>query len=362
MIPLSATDLATRAFPEKHPQVHASHYRKLDDLVVSSIGLGTRLGSPDDSTDEGIALAVTHFFRQGGNIIDMAVSDRGGRSERIVGEALARELSTGRVSRREVVLCTKGGFLTRAEDVRATYIDSGIVSEDEIVGGMHCIAPAFLRHQIERSRVNLQCETVDLYYLHNPETQAAYVDREFMTERIGKAIACLEEAANDGAIRRYGISTWNAFRVAKGEPEHLELAELVSMAESVAGSRHHFRAIQVPYNAIVPGAAFKPTQTVYGHSASVLEAADELGIDVIVSTPLGGGSLASELPPAFHHAFPRFPTDAQRALDFVVSTPQVTSVMVGMKGEAHVEADCAVMREPALSSLQWAAEIDQLTD
>jgi aryl-alcohol dehydrogenase-like predicted oxidoreductase len=227
---------------------------------------------------------------------------------------------------------------------------------------MHCISPTFLDDQLDRSRQNLQLETIDLLYLHNPEAQVSYVGREIVIERITKAIEFLEEAASDGLIRRYGISTWTGFRVPGDESNHLELAEIVSMAESVAGSKHHFRAIQLPYNPAMPGAAFSMTQEVYGNSVSILEAAHELGIDVTVASPLMQGHLASELPQSFHHAFPRFSADAQRAIDFEVSTPWVTSVIVGMKEKEHIEENCRIMLDPALTSLQWAAEVDQLQD
>jgi len=360
MIPLYAAQMSTRAVPDKHPDIHVSHYRHIDDLTVCSIGFGSRLGDADDETDRKIINAVSTYFRLGGNLIDTAIVDRNQRSEKAIGEGLARELSTGKISRREIVLSTKGGFLTK--DERESHIDSGVVSEKEIAGGIHCMSPSFLRRQLQKSRQNLQVETIDLYYLHNPEAEAPYVARDELMNRIREAIGFLEEAASDGFIRRYGISTWSAFRVPEGETDHLELAELVSMAEEVAGSRHHFRAIQVPYNTAMPSAAFKTTQRVYGSGVSILEAAHELGIDVIVSSPLMQGHLASELSPAFHTAFPRFRSDAQRALDFVLSTPWVTSAVVGMKESNHIEENMRILRDPALTSLQWAAEVDQLQD
>ncbi len=356
MIPLSATDMATRAFPEKHPQIHTSHYRLLDKLTISSIGFGTRLGRSDDETDENIMKALAAYLHWGGNCIDTAASDRGGRSERAVGRTIAQELSTGRLARREVVIAGKAGF------IGGQRLDADIADEGDIAGGIHCMSPRFLKHQLARSRENLQLETIDVYYLHNPEAQAAYIDRDELMLRIARAIEFLEGAASDGFIRRYGIATWSAFRTQPEQPDHLELAEMVRLAEATAGSQHHFRVIQLPYSAAMPAAAFSATQQVYGHRMSILEAAHQLGIDVIVAMPLMEGRLANELPPSFHHAFPRFRSDAQRALDFVVSTPWVASALVGMKDIAHVEENMEILREPALSSLTWAAEVDQLQD
>src|SRR5258708_18335803 len=87
-------------------------------------------------------------------------------------------MATGVVSRDEVVLCTKGGYLSfdgawPADPdawARETFIETGIVQPDDIVDG-HCMAPGYLRHEIAQSRANLQVACLDLYYLHNPESQ-----------------------------------------------------------------------------------------------------------------------------------------------------------------------------------------------
>src|SRR6266852_9943145 len=51
------------------------------------------------------------------------------------------------------------------------YINKGIMRPAEIAGGAHCMAPAYLENQLERSRRNLKLETVDVFYVHNPESQ-----------------------------------------------------------------------------------------------------------------------------------------------------------------------------------------------
>ena len=75
------------------------------------------------------------------------------------------------LDRDELVVCTKAGYLVR-----------GAVPEtlrpENVVGGMHSMAPEFLADQLERSRLNLGLETIDVFYLHNPETQFGFVDPE----------------------------------------------------------------------------------------------------------------------------------------------------------------------------------------
>ena len=73
------------------------------------------------------------------------------------------------MQRDEIVVSTKAGFLT-----------PGAVPEflkpEDVVGGMHSMAPDFLADQIDRSRANLGVDTIDVFYLHNPETQLGFRD------------------------------------------------------------------------------------------------------------------------------------------------------------------------------------------
>lgn len=49
------------------------------------------------------------------------------------------------------------------------------------------------------------------------------------------------------------------------------------------------------------------------------------------------GQLSRNLPPIVAEAFTGLATDAQRALQFVRSTPGVTTALIGMKQQKHVE-------------------------
>jgi hypothetical protein len=73
-------------------------------------------------------------------------------------------------ARDEMVICTKGGYL-----VPGAIAEEALTAGD-VAGGMDCMTPAFLADQLERSRRNLGLETIDVYYLHNPETQLGVID------------------------------------------------------------------------------------------------------------------------------------------------------------------------------------------
>ncbi len=222
-----------------------------------------------------------------------------------------------------------------------TYVAKGLLGPEDLVAGCHVMTPAYLADQIERSRRNLELECIDLYYLHNPEMQLSAVDRATFAERLRLAFAALEEAVSAGSIRRYGAATWNGFRLQPDQTEHLSLEAMVATAREVAGEDHHFRAVQLPYNLAMPEAFFKPTQKLDGQTVSLVEAAEALGVAVVASASLMQAKLASGLPPVVGELLSELQTDAQRAIQFVRSTPGIQVALVGMGSRAHVEENLA---------------------
>jgi len=81
----------------------------------------------------------------------------------------------------------------------------------------------------------------------------------------------------------------------------------------------------------------------------VLEAAREHAIAVVASASLHQGQL-TRLPPMMAEYVPGLTTDAQRALQFVRSTPGITAALVGMKTPAHVDENATV---GALAPMGW---------
>lgn len=63
----------------------------------------------------------------------------------------------------------------------------------------------------EQSLKNLGIETLDIFYLHNPETQLGYVDQETFYSRIEAAFTLFEALIREKKIVSYGIAAWNGF-------------------------------------------------------------------------------------------------------------------------------------------------------
>jgi len=328
---------------------NASHFRKASGLTLSSLGMGTYLGEPDDETDSAYLSAIVEAAKLGCNVFDAAANYRCQRSERALGAAL-KDLAAHGVTRERVVLSTKGGYIpfdgSPPEDVRQylhdRFVDPGIFAPADIASGSHVLTPAFIRDQLERSIENLDVDTVDIYYLHNPEAQLAAFDRETLAEKMRGAFTVLEQAVADAKIGFYGVATWDGLRSEPDGGQYLSLAELVKRAHEVAGEDHHLRFVQLPHNLGMTEAFTVQNQTVDGVQHSLLQAAEQVGVHVVASASLAQGGLTTGLPDWLQTIFKGLSTDAQRSLQFVRSTPGITTALVGMRSLVHVRENLGI--------------------
>ena len=357
----SATPEGTERFQQRHVGRLPGHYRQLHGLWISSIGLGTYLGDPTEEVDRQYAETAALAARAGVNVFDTAVNYRHMRSERAIGQAVAGLIASGKVQRDEILLATKGGFLSydgkEPDDPSAYFqeklVRSGLVKPEEIVAGCHTLAPRYLENQIDISRGNLGVGTIDLYYLHNPETQLREVSHDEFLDRLRQAMGVMEQAAADGSIRMYGAATWNGFRVQQDSQEAVSLEEILGLAREVGGQKHHFGAVQLPFNIAMPEALAANTQTSSGRPVPLLHVAREHGLMVFSSASLLQGHLAKGLPDGFQQWIPGLASDAQRAIQFVRSTPGITCALVGMSRRGHLEENIGTASRPPLSLAEF---------
>jgi aryl-alcohol dehydrogenase-like predicted oxidoreductase len=332
----------------------AGHFREVSGKVLSSIGIGTYLGEPDAATDKGYTEAVVAAVEGGVNVIDSAINYRFQRSERSVGAAL-RELVAKGYSRDELVLCTKAGFLTPDGEMPADpnayfaseFLDRGVFRPEDIAAGCHCMAPKYLADQLERSLANFGVAAIDVFYLHNPETQLTEVSAPEFQKRIRQAFVFLESAVATGKIGAYGMATWNAFREDPASPGYLSLEAMAGIAKEAGGAQHHFRFVQLPFNLAMPEALTRPNQKLDGKTMPMVQAARDLGIHLVTSAALLQGQLTRNLPPFVHSAL-NLKKDSEMALQFARSVPGLTTALVGMSRVEHVRANLALVgAEPA---------------
>jgi aryl-alcohol dehydrogenase-like predicted oxidoreductase len=312
-----ATSEATTRYRERFL---ARDFRVQHGLAMSSIGIGTYLGNPDEATDERYTRAVVRAVQLGVNVIDTAANYRFQRSERSIGAAFKILANEHGIAREELVICTKGGYLpfdgapprNVREYVNETFVKPGIASFEDIVGGSHCMTPAYLQSQLDQSLRNMDLECVDVYYIHNPESQFGYVTEQEFYDRLKRAFERLEENRRQGKLAHYGVATWNGFRVPPNSGQHHSLERMVELAREVGGDQHGFHFIQLPFNVAMP------------EGMTVIKEAERLGITVVTSASLMQG----RIPP-------------QTAIELVRSTPGITTALIGMSRVEHVDENLA---------------------
>lgn len=320
-----ATEMGTARFAKRHGKGRQPWaYREIAKMSLSALGIGTYLGDPDDATDERYTDAIEAAVRSGINVIDTASNYRDGRSEVCVGDALQRLYATREIYRSEVLIASKAGFLSPET---AALADSESVS-----CGCHSMAPGYLRAVLDRSLAAMQLPTIDVYYVHNPECQLQQLPKDEVLDRIRAAFEALERAADESKIRVYGVATWPGLRAALDDKDHLSVADLVAVAEDVAGKSHRFKAIQMPLNRAMPEAHNLANQLVDGEYVSTLAAAAHFGLVAFASAPLYQGRFAKK-------------GRAVAALQSVMNVPGVTSVLTGMSRTAHVDENVTALED-----------------
>ncbi|XVH30780.1 aldo/keto reductase [Haloferacaceae archaeon DSL9] len=325
-----------------------TYFRRFPPGVLSSIGVGTYLGEPTDEADEAYQESIETAFANGCNVVDTAINYRCQRSERAIGAAL----DESEIDRESVVVATKGGFVpfdgTRPENpgryVTETFVDTGLVDRDDLVHGSHSIAPNFLEELLDRSLANLGVDTIDLYYVHNPEAQLDARSREAVYDALEAAFQRLERRRAAGDIGSYGVATWEAFRVSPDHARYLSLPEVVERsrraAKTVGVESAGLRAVQLPFNVHMADAFTVAAHPTDGGPVSALEYAHEAGLHVFTSASIGQGDLAKSLPPAVEAELEGDST-VQRAINFARSAPGVTCSLVGMGSPVHVAENLA---------------------
>lgn len=297
---------------------------------VSVIGLGAwQIGGawgpvPDD--DARAVLRAT--VGSGVTLIDTADVYGDGRSERFVGELLADPAGAG------LFVATKMG--RRVEQRPEAYHADNF------------------RSWLDRSRLHLRVDAIDLVQLHCPPTPVYHDDAVF---------AALDELVAAGVIRAYGVS-------------------VETCAQALAAIRRPGVAtVQIILNCFRQ----KPLE-------EVLPAAQEAGVGILARVPLASGLLSGRFDETTsfaaddHRSFnrrgeafdigetfagvpyevglaavrelaplvPESATMAQFALRWVIDQPGVTTVIPGARNPAQALANAAAASLPPLSA-------DQLT-
>ena len=346
-----------------------SHFKSFDNLNLSSLGMGTYLGQLSEEDDQAVENAVYQSVRSGAiNVIDTAINYRAMKSEKSIGKGLLRLVKDSVISRDQVFVSTKNGYITNDGDypnidvmeyMHRMYIQNEVITADDISTGYNVIKPSYLAKCIDKSLTNMHLSAIDLVYIHNAfESWYQDVSREQFMEMLTKAFEMYEKYRAENKIRYYGMATWTCFRVPSESPEYLSLEQAVKCAESAGGKDHGFKFIQLPYNLAYSEALLLRNQSVRSEeNLTILQAAAKLGIGIFTSIPFFQGRLLSSQLPDYGNV-----TDpVAKLLQIIRSSPSVIAPLIGQKRPEHVEENLKTANMPPLSDEEFKQAIRILT-
>jgi len=152
------------------------------DLVVSCVGLGTMSWGTGTPTSEA-AKMLKAFIDDGGNLIDTAAAYGFGEVESLIGRLLART-----ISRNDLVISTKSGFVLRGGE---RVIDNSRTT---------------LLADLEGSLRRLGTDWVDLWQVH-----------AWSEDPLEETLSAADEAVARGMARHVGVSNFVGWQVAEAE-------------------------------------------------------------------------------------------------------------------------------------------------
>ena len=303
-------------------------YRRLGNsgLRVSELGLGAN--NFGWWADEQTSIAViNHALDVGINYIDTADMYDRGRSEEFVGKALKGK-------RADVIIATKF----------ATPMGEG---PNDKGGSRHYIMKA-----VEASLKRLQTDYIDVYQMHNPDTETP----------IEETLRALDDLVHAGKVRYIGCSNFAAWQLCE------------ALWTSTTNHLHSFVTVQVRYNVLE-----RSVET------ELVPCCRKYGIGVIPWGPLAGGFLTGKYQqrkeaPAdarlakpvgiYNHIF----TDdnwnklskleafaakhghavAELAIAWLRAKPWITSVIAGARTVEQLSAN--------LPAMQWSLTHDEIAE
>ncbi len=267
---------------------------------VSRIGLGcSHLTAEKASLD-----LLSNAIDLGINFFDTADSYGQGDSERTLGRFL-------RTARDRVYVCTKIGYSTSTFSA-ALGKAKALLGKGGKPQHFH---PAYLQKATESSLKRLQVESIDLLMLHSPPVEAA---------ESAEVLNCLESLRSRGYVKALGVSC----------------RSLQDAARLIALNR--FDAIECEINLL-------STNLVRRY----LNDLGSSGTGVVARQPFASGKLFQHRKELEPFCTPPVRTLEQMMIQYVLSQPGVSTVLVGTRNLSHLRENVAALDQPSLTDIEW---------
>ena len=356
-----ATKEGTFGYLKKFGSYSKDFYRFNGELFFPSLGIGTYKAEPykEENYIINYSEAIKTALRNGIHFIDTAINYRYQMSEREIGEALQEMIESGEIKREEVIIASKAGFIPLdfpfPENpygwIQANMIEQKLAMKEEIIIDQHCMTPAYLRWSCEQSLKNLALETIDIFFLHNPETQLGYVEQKEFYTRIEAAFELFETLRFEGKIVAYGIAAWNGFLYEEEHTEYISLSKVMEIARRIGGEHHGFKYLQSPFNMAKPHAySYANQQCEDGMYYPLMHACAQFGLSYLGSSPLLQKNLFKRpfAPKIGELLNTAELTDVASALQFARSAGAITSIF-GAVTPAHIMDNAILAYLPTAS-------------
>ncbi|QIR77070.1 aldo/keto reductase [Sulfurospirillum diekertiae] len=362
-----ATPEATYGFAKRFAH-YKDFYARHDGLIFSKLGFGTFKKEPykEENYTFDYKDALKTAIHHGVNVIDTAINYRYQQSEREIGEVLEELFKNGDVKREELIICSKGGFVpldfpfpeNPYEWINEHIIQKGLATSSDIELDQHCMTPAFLNNSLERSLANLHVKCLDIYFLHNPETQLTKIGYNHFLKQLEEIFESFEAHVREGKIKAYGIAVWNAFTYEEGNSEYINLEEVYDVARKVGGASHHFKYIQLPFNIAKTNAYSVLNQKMSdGKYYTPLQVAHKLGLGVMSSSSLLQMHLFQKpFKPEVGYLLDshmELQSDIQLALQFVRSTRGIVTSLFSSSKREHVSSNLEIATINATNTTKY---------
>jgi aryl-alcohol dehydrogenase-like predicted oxidoreductase len=291
MIKSGADAENTMSFCNKFPgQMHKKLGKR--GLTVSACGFGAY--RVDYRVKEHFN-SLEYAISKGINLIDTSANYSDGGSEILIGNVLGDMINQNKITREDIVVVSKGGYLQGKNLEAAKKMEEDGVGYKSVIkyteNLWHCIHPDFLKDQITFSLDRMKLEKIDVYLLHNPEyfldspaakeLEPDELKHEYYN-RIKLAFTQLEEEVKKGRIGSYGISS-NSFIKSSDDPVFTSLEECLAAAEDIS-TENNFNVIEFPMNLMERGAVVTKNQ--HGDTMTLLELSAKNNIGALVNRPL----------------------------------------------------------------------------
>lgn len=362
-----ATPEATYQFAKRYAQ-YKDFYIRHNGLIFSKLGFGTFKKEPykEENYTFDYKEALKTAIRGGINVIDTAINYRYQQSEKEIGEVIYELMDAGEVKREELIICSKGGFIPLEFPfpenpyawIEEHIIEKKLASAEEIELDQHCMSPLFLEDSLNRSLNNLHVECLDIYFLHNPETQLTKIGYKAFLEKLEAIFTLFEEKVREGKIKAYGIAVWNAFTYDISNPEYISIEDVYDVACRVGGANHHFKYLQLPFNIAKTNAYSVANQKMSdGKFYTPLQVAHKLGLGVMSSSSLLQMHLFQKpFKPEVGYVLDRhmvLKSDVDLALQFVRSTRGIITSLFSSSKPEHVTCNISIASINAIKTTQY---------